>query len=102
MSKKINVTNETATRTFNLKEAMESHPNVSLRKLANACEVSYGWVLKQSNKPIAGVAYDPDAVNCGAVQDTFEKKGIRLEDLVAVKADGYENFCTMPKELEIP
>ena len=28
--------------------------------------------------------------------------GIRLEDLVAVKADGYENFCTMPKELEIP
>lgn len=81
MSKKINVTNETATRTFNLKEAMESHPNVSLRKLANACEVSYGWVLKQSKKPIAGVAYDPDAVNYEAVQDTFEKKGIHLEDL---------------------
>ena len=28
--------------------------------------------------------------------------GIRLEDLVLVTDDGYENFCTMPKELEIP
>jgi Xaa-Pro aminopeptidase len=28
--------------------------------------------------------------------------GIRLEDLVLVTEDGYENFCTMPKELEIP
>lgn len=28
--------------------------------------------------------------------------GIRLEDLVVVRADGCENFCTMPKELEIP
>ena len=28
--------------------------------------------------------------------------GIRLEDLVIVRANGCENFCTMPKELEIP
>lgn len=28
--------------------------------------------------------------------------GIRLEDLVVITEDGYENFCTMPKELEIP
>ena len=28
--------------------------------------------------------------------------GIRLEDLVAVTEDGYENFCTMEKELELP
>ena len=28
--------------------------------------------------------------------------GIRLEDLVVVRTDGCENFCTMPKELEIP
>ena len=28
--------------------------------------------------------------------------GIRLEDLVLVTEGGYENFCTMPKELEIP
>ncbi len=27
--------------------------------------------------------------------------GIRLEDLVAVTADGYTNFCTMEKELEV-
>lgn len=28
--------------------------------------------------------------------------GIRLEDLVLVTKSGYRNFCTMPKELEIP
>ena len=28
--------------------------------------------------------------------------GIRLEDLVIVKNNGYENLCTMPKELEVP
>ena len=81
MSKKINVTNETATRTFNLKEAMESHPNVSLRKLANACEVSYGWILKKSKEPIPGMAYDPEAVNYEAVAATFAKKGIDLSAL---------------------
>lgn len=28
--------------------------------------------------------------------------GVRLEDLVVLTKDGFENFCTMPKELEIP
>lgn len=28
--------------------------------------------------------------------------GIRLEDLVIVRNDGYENLCTMEKELELP
>ena len=48
MSKKVNaVANEAATPattipTFDLRAAMESHPNVSLRKLAVACELSYG------------------------------------------------------------
>lgn len=80
MSKKIKETAITATN-FNLKETMESHPNVSLRKLATACEVSYGWVLKKSKEPIPGEAYDPEAVNYTAVQATFEKKGIDLAAL---------------------
>ena len=80
MSKKIKETAITATN-FNLKETMEAHPNVSLRKLATACEVSYGWVLKKSKEPIPGEAYDPEAVNYAAVQATFEKKGIDLAAL---------------------
>ena len=32
----------------------------------------------------------------------FAWGGIRLEDLVVVRKDGYENLCSMPKELEIP
>lgn len=82
MSKKINaVANEaaiTATPAFNLREAMEAHPNVSLRKLAIACELSYGWILKRSKEPVKGVAYDPDFVNYEAVAETFAKKGIDL------------------------
>ena len=86
MSKKINNTNEAINATttipaFDLKSAMESHENVSLRKLATACEVSYGWILKKSQEPIPGQAYDPEAVNYEAVAATFAKKGIDLSTL---------------------
>ena len=87
MSKKVNaVANEAATPAttipaFDLRAAMESHPNVSLRKLATACEVSYGWILKKSKEPIPGMTYDPEAVNYEAVAATFAKKGIDLSTL---------------------
>ena len=83
MSKKVNATEAatTATTNFNLKEAMTAYPNVSLRKLATACELSYGWVLKQAKKPIPGETYDPEAINYEAVQATFVKKGIDLSTL---------------------
>lgn len=83
MSKKVN-TQEVATNAtaiFNLREAMESHPNVSLRKLAIACELSYGWILKRSKEPVAGMPYDPEYVNYEAVAATFAKKGIDLATL---------------------
>ena len=77
MSKKVN-TPEAATAIFNLREAMEKYPNVSLRKLAIACELSYGWILKRSKEPVAGMPYDPDYVNYEAAAQTFAKKGIDL------------------------
>lgn len=80
MSKKVN-TQEVATTTtpiFNLREAMEAHPNVSLRKLAIACELSYGWILKRSKEPVVGMPYDPEFANYEAVAQTFAKKGIDL------------------------
>lgn len=82
MSKKINAeATIPATTNFNLKEALETYPNVSLRKLAVACEISYGWVLKKSKEPIPGEAYDPSSINYEAVQNVFEKRGINLAEL---------------------
>lgn len=82
MSKKMNAEAAiTATATFDLETAMQKYPNVSLRKLATACEVSYGWILKKSKEPIPGMAYDPEAVNYEAVAATFAKKGIDLSTL---------------------
>lgn len=102
MSKKINLTNEaipattpevinetptteevapTSTPAVDLKSLMEQYPNVSLRKLALSLELSYGWILKCSKKPIAGQPYDPDAINYDEVQKTFERKGIDLTQL---------------------
>ena len=87
MSKKVNAaaneaaTPATAIPTFDLRAAMESHPNVSLRKLAVACELSYGWILKKSKEPIPNTVYDPTAVNYEAVAAVFAKKGIDLATL---------------------
>ena len=106
MSKKINTTTAeaiTATESaFNLREAMEAHPNVSLRKLAVACEVSYGWVLKKSKEPIPGQAYDPEAVNYAAVQAVFDKKGIDLSklDWEALDASTVRNGAVLPKDMD--
>lgn len=69
------------TPSVDLKALMEKYPNVSLRKLALSLELSYGWILKCSKKPIPGEAYDPDAVNYEEVAKTFARKGINLEEL---------------------
>lgn len=71
----------TPTPTVDLKTLMELYPNVSLRKLALSLDLSYGWILKCSKKPIAGQPYDPDAINYEEVQKTFERKGIDLSSL---------------------
>lgn len=83
MSKKVKVeeTAITATSTFDLRAALEKYSNVSLRKLAQAAEISYGWVLKNSKKPIAGETYDPDAINYDAVVAVFAKRNIDLASL---------------------
>lgn len=74
-------TTSESTPTVNLKELMEKYPNVSLRKLALSLELSYGWILKCSKKPIPGQPYDPDAINYDAVAETFARKNIDLSQL---------------------
>ena len=90
MSKKVNsiettttTTNEVIneTPTIDLESLMKQYPNVSLRKLALSLDLSYGWILKCSKKPIPGLPYDPDAVNYEEVAKTFARKGIDLTSL---------------------
>lgn len=75
------VATEATTPTVDLKGLMEMYPNVSLRKLALSLDLSYGWILKCSKKPIPGQAYDPNAVNYDEVAKTFARKGIDLNSL---------------------
>lgn len=87
---------------FDLQSAMEQHPNVSLRKLALACECSYGWILKKSKEPIAGQMYDPSAVNYAAVESTFAKKGIDLSllDWDALNEASVRNGTQLTKNMD--
>lgn len=83
MKKTNAVVNETKTPEINftgmdLQVRMEMFPNVSLRKLAIACELSYGWILKCSKEPIPGVPFDPEAINYDKVAGVFVKRGIDL------------------------
>lgn len=80
------MTKETITTEINftgndLKDFLDRYPNVSLRKLALACEISYGWVLKCAKEPIPGVPFDPSAVNYEKVATIFNKKNIDLREL---------------------
>ena len=64
-----------------LQAKLVEYPNVSLRKLAIACELSYGWILKCSKEPIAGVPFDPAAINYSKVASVFAKRGIDLNTI---------------------
>lgn len=66
---------------FNLQKAMAQYPNVSLRKLAQATNICYGWLLKKSKEPVKGQPYDPDSVNYEAVARVFENKQVDLNTL---------------------
>lgn len=66
---------------YELRNYMEQYPNASLRRIAEQTEVSYAWLLKSSKKPIAGEAYDPEAINYEAIASVLSKKDIQLADL---------------------
>lgn len=78
-----------ATMKLSVKEALENTPNLSLRKIALAADVTYGILLKASKKPIAGVPYDPECVNYGAIDEVLAKRNIDLSelDLIAIAGE---------------
>lgn len=85
-----------------LQAKMEQFPNVSLRKLAIACEISYGWILKCSKEPIPGVAFDPEAINYDKVASVFAKRGIDLDtvDWETLNEAAIRNGATLTKDMD--
>ena len=63
---------------ISLREIFEKYPNISLRKVAGATDVSYGVLLKASKAPVAGELYDPERLNWDAVEDVIARKKIDL------------------------
>ena len=78
MSEKANVTE---TRT--LRELMTEHANVSLAKLADACDAPYAAVRAKSKAPIEGQPYDPSAINYEAIEAYLLKRSpeLKIEEL---------------------
>ena len=67
---------KTTTTTTSLQSLFEQYPNASIRKLAAATNINYGILLKKSKEPIPGEAYDPEAINWGALEEKLTSKGI--------------------------
>lgn len=68
----------TSTNKFadSLQAMFEAYPNASIRKLAAATNINYGILLKKSKEPIAGQAYDPEAINWQALEAKLSSKNV--------------------------
>lgn len=64
-----------------LQEIFAAYSNVNLRKLAEATNVSYPMLLKASKKPIAGVPYDPEAINFEEIAGMLNRREVNLETI---------------------
>lgn len=86
MSKKVNTKKAATTATelnnaTNIQELFEKYPNVSLRRLAVAADVTYTLLLKASKTPIEGIPYSAGAINYAAVAKFFDRRKIAVADL---------------------
>lgn len=64
-----------------LKNLFTTYENLSLRRVAEALELSYPMMLKASKKPITGVPYNPEDVNYEAIAEMLNKHEKTLEDI---------------------
>ena len=62
-----------------LKALMEAHTNVSLAKLAEACNVNVAAVRAKAKQPIEGAVYDPNAINYDAIMAYMMKRQPELD-----------------------
>lgn len=82
--------NNTYVINLSIKNVLEDHPDVSLRKLAAYAKLPYNQLLKLSKKPIVGEVYDPNKINAAAVdiylaQHNIDLSKIDVEDITTAK-----------------
>lgn len=59
-----------------LQQLLEGYEGkLSLRKVCDVMGVCYQYALKASKQPVAGEAYDPNAINYAAVEKVIARKG---------------------------
>lgn len=85
-----------------LKKGFEANPNATVRKLANSCGVkNYMGLLNASRKPVAGMTYDPDALNYDAMAKVLLRNGVDAAtiDWAEVAAEAQRTPGTVVKDL---
>lgn len=85
-----------------LKKGFEANPNATVRKLANSCGVkNYMGLLNASRKPVAGMTYDPDALNYDAMAKVLLRNGVDAAniDWAEVAAETRRTPGTVVKDL---
>ena len=100
MSKKINEVSA-ITATESLQSYFERYPNASLRKLSAVVDVYYGILLKKSKEPIPGEAYDPEAINWGALEEKLRSKNVDWTQLdwEALNCERSRRGATLVKDM---
>lgn len=99
MSKKVNA--NPATTPATLKDYFEKYPNVSIRRLAQATNITYGLMLKKSKEPIAGETYNPEAINWTALEQYLTKREVDLStlDWDALNVETSRQGATLVKDM---
>lgn len=86
------------TNTNTIKTLFEENENLSLRKLALACEISYGVMMKAAKKPVAGVPYDPTAINYEEISALLERRKIDVTSLDVAQMVGEARKAALKNE----
>lgn len=61
-----------------LRNLMSENTNVTLSKLADACNAPYAAIRAKAKAPVEGQAYDPDAINYEAIESYLLKRNPEL------------------------
>lgn len=84
--------------TNTIKTLFEENENLSLRKLALACSISYGVMMKAAKKPIAGVPYDPTAINYEEISALLDRREIDVTSLDVAQMVGEARKAALKNE----
>lgn len=99
------MSNAVKTNNFDSKAFLSQHTSLSLRKIAIALNLNYNMLLKQSKKPIEGVAYDANATNFVAIDEYVNSRTNESTtndiDWDAIESEAIASKVVLPKEFAL-